>query len=109
MIRRPPRSTLFPYTTLFRSGTLLGPRLILAGFMDGPGPFAGPTKVLVSTPAEARAAVEKYASLGYEQIKVYSSIKPELVPVIVDAAHAKGMRVSGHVPEIGRASCRERV
>src|SRR5258708_12471362 len=24
MIRRPPRSTLFPYTTLFRSGDLLG-------------------------------------------------------------------------------------
>src|SRR5215468_1798614 len=24
MIRRPPRSTLFPYTTLFRSGPLLG-------------------------------------------------------------------------------------
>src|SRR2546427_7221565 len=26
MIRRPPRSTLFPYTTLFRSGGLLPPR-----------------------------------------------------------------------------------
>src|SRR2546430_10419430 len=25
MIRRPPRSTLFPYTTLFRSGRGLGP------------------------------------------------------------------------------------
>src|SRR2546421_8907298 len=25
MIRRPPRSTLFPYTTLFRSAVLLGP------------------------------------------------------------------------------------
>src|SRR3712207_8974607 len=25
MIRRPPRSTLFPYTTLFRSGTVGGP------------------------------------------------------------------------------------
>src|SRR3712207_8626833 len=24
MIRRPPRSTLFPYTTLFRSGELIG-------------------------------------------------------------------------------------
>src|SRR3712207_8599766 len=24
MIRRPPRSTLFPYTTLFRSNTLIG-------------------------------------------------------------------------------------
>src|SRR2546430_2757654 len=29
MIRRPPRSTLFPYTTLFRSGTNLG-NLVLA-------------------------------------------------------------------------------
>src|SRR5438477_9106557 len=26
MIRRPPRSTLFPYTTLFRSGTVDAPR-----------------------------------------------------------------------------------
>src|SRR6267142_3417127 len=26
MIRRPPRSTLFPYTTLFRSGRLCGQR-----------------------------------------------------------------------------------
>src|SRR5947209_10148061 len=26
MIRRPPRSTLFPYTTLFRSASLRGPR-----------------------------------------------------------------------------------
>src|SRR3712207_8784719 len=30
MIRRPPRSTLFPYTTLFRSG-LLGPGRTRAG------------------------------------------------------------------------------
>src|SRR3712207_7250746 len=30
MIRRPPRSTLFPYTTLFRSGRELGvPELVL--------------------------------------------------------------------------------
>src|SRR5258708_23638382 len=28
MIRRPPRSTLFPYTTLFRSGTLLAGHLV---------------------------------------------------------------------------------
>src|SRR2546429_6354489 len=30
MIRRPPRSTLFPYTTLFRSATRSGPRGELA-------------------------------------------------------------------------------
>src|SRR3712207_8645933 len=28
MIRRPPRSTLFPYTTLFRSPPVLGERLV---------------------------------------------------------------------------------
>src|SRR3712207_7826820 len=35
MIRRPPRSTLFPYTTLFRSG----PHLVLQGAHDGERPF----------------------------------------------------------------------
>src|SRR3712207_7742650 len=30
MIRRPPRSTLFPYTTLFRSGEPPGPRAFRA-------------------------------------------------------------------------------
>src|SRR5258708_31219111 len=37
MIRRPPRSTLFPYTTLFRSETLgekLGPLLFQFGKFD---------------------------------------------------------------------------
>jgi imidazolonepropionase-like amidohydrolase len=40
-----------------------------------------------------------YARLGYRHIKLYSSLKPELVPGIVEAAHARGMRVSGHIPE----------
>src|SRR5260370_23109713 len=31
MIRRPPRSTLFPYTTLFRSGVLDGHSLVALG------------------------------------------------------------------------------
>ena len=82
----------------FDEGTLIGPRIILAGFMDGPGPFAGPTKVLVSTPEQVRAAVATYDSLGYEQIKMYSSIDTALVPAIVAAAHERGMLVSGHIP-----------
>src|SRR3989442_15434059 len=31
MIRRPPRSTLFPYTTLFRSGLVLGEQRVARG------------------------------------------------------------------------------
>jgi GTP cyclohydrolase I len=38
-------------------GEAIGPRVVMAGFMDGPGPYAGPSKVLVSTEAEALAAV----------------------------------------------------
>ncbi|MEQ1920869.1 MAG: amidohydrolase family protein [Pyrinomonadaceae bacterium] len=79
-------------------GEEIGPRILMTGFMDGRGPYTGPTKVLVDTEDEARAAIETYASLGYTGIKIYSSIKPELVPKIIELAHAKGLRVSGHVP-----------
>lgn len=82
----------------FDNGTEIGPRITMRGFMDGRGPYTGPTKVFVDTEAEARAAIDNYAKLGYDGIKVYSSIKPELVPTIVKLAHAKGLRVSGHVP-----------
>jgi len=82
----------------FADGTLVGPRVLLAGFLDGPGPYAGPTKVLVDNQDEVKKAIDKYASLGYVQIKIYSSIKPELVPFITSYAHSKGMRVSGHIP-----------
>ncbi len=82
----------------FDDGRAIGPRVIMAGFMDGPGPFAGPTKVLVDTKEEVREWVRKYAELGYEQIKMYSSIDTELVPTIIEAAHERGLRVSGHIP-----------
>ncbi|HSN88333.1 MAG TPA: hypothetical protein VL025_16350, partial [Thermoanaerobaculia bacterium] len=51
-------------------GELLGTRVIMAGFMDGPGPYAGPTKVLVDTLEEALVAVDNYANLGYVQVKL---------------------------------------
>jgi imidazolonepropionase-like amidohydrolase len=80
------------------AGKQIGPRIVRAGFIDGPGPFEGPIKVLASTPQEARERVDRYAKLGYVQIKIYSSVKPELVPVIAAEAHKLGLRVSGHVP-----------
>lgn len=85
-------------------GTEIGTRIILAGIIDGPGPYHGPENVLVANEAEARAAVDNYVKLGYEQIKIYSSVKPELVPVIIDEAHKAGRRVSGHIPAYMTAS-----
>jgi hypothetical protein len=82
----------------FDRGVEIGPRVVKAGLVDGPGPFAGPTKLLVSTADEARATVDLLASRGYRGVKLYSSLPPALVPVFVDAAHRRGMRVSGHIP-----------
>src|SRR5258707_8577395 len=51
MIRRPPRSTLFPYTTLFRSmfpGGVYAPRAVPR--------FRPTTRTLAAVPACARAA-----------------------------------------------------
>src|SRR3712207_7432601 len=53
MIRRPPRSTLFPYTTLFRSGrmslgtalTFFGPGAIIASLTIGSGETVFATRV----------------------------------------------------------------
>src|SRR5215211_6685346 len=52
MIRRPPRSTLFPYTTLFRSGPRPSREGIRATSMSNPGSLgeAGPRSSLDGGP-----------------------------------------------------------
>jgi imidazolonepropionase-like amidohydrolase len=82
----------------YESGTDIGPRVIKAGLMDGRGPFQSRAGIYADTAEEAVKDVDFYADRGYVQAKIYSSIRPELVPVIVKEAHARGMRVSGHVP-----------
>src|SRR3712207_8564491 len=47
MIRRPPRSTLFPYTTLFRSGPER--QRVLLGLLDGSGPAQAEIAALALT------------------------------------------------------------
>src|SRR5256885_9108181 len=56
MIRRPPRSTLFPYTTLFRSG------FVVAGIKEIDGAPVGDTITLENRPAAAPLP-------GFKQIK----------------------------------------
>jgi imidazolonepropionase-like amidohydrolase len=90
--------TLLKTRARFDQGTEIGPRVVMAGFIDGRGPYQGPTKVFADSEQEAKKDVDEYARLGYVQIKVYSSLKPELMPKIATMAHEHGMRLSGHVP-----------
>lgn len=82
----------------WQSGAAIGPRVWKAGMIDGRGQFQAPAGLTAETAEEAQAAVNRYADLGYVQIKLYSSLKPELVPGIAALAHRRGLRLSGHIP-----------
>jgi len=96
--------TLRHLTTQWDSGVAIGPQIWKAGMIDSHSPYQVPAGAFADTAAEAEAAVKRYADLGYVQIKVYSSLKPELLPGIIEAAHRRGLRVSGHVPNGLRAA-----
>src|SRR2546430_11901552 len=60
MIRRPPRSTLFPYTTLFRSGVHAIPGLVIQGCRCRPIPELDlPLGVIAADPHNAVTAHDR--------------------------------------------------
>ena len=79
-------------------GRGLGPRILAAGIVDGSGPLAlGVARV--DTPEQAKMWVDKYHDAGFQQMKIYSSVKPEEVRAVAAEAHRLGMTVTGHIPE----------
>ena len=86
-----------PLRDAIASGRVLGPRMLLAGLIDGPGPNAfGVTTT--DDPVEAARIVGGYHDRGFQQIKIYNLITPPIVTAITSAAHRLGMTVTGHVP-----------
>ena len=79
------------------SGGALGPRMLLAGLVDGGGPNAFGA-LNATTPEEGRELVRQYHKLGFQQMKLYSLLRPDVVAAIAREAHALGMTVTGHVP-----------
>src|SRR5260370_16034197 len=64
MIRRPPRSTLFPYTTLFRSERMLARRGITGDISDGPVPGTFQLKRALTRPGLVSILIPTCASQG---------------------------------------------
>jgi len=87
---------LVPLRKSLNSGRGLGPHMIAAGLIDSdPGSL---TSEHAEDADRARAIVGRYHDLGYEEIKIYQSLKPELIPAVAAEAHSLGMKVTGHVP-----------
>jgi hypothetical protein len=76
----------------------IGPHLEFAGVIDGTGPISLGA-VIADTPEQALDRVQRYKAAGARQIKIYSSVKPEIVRAITTDAHARAMTVTGHIPE----------
>ena len=79
-------------------GRGLGPRLLLAGIVDGTGTYTIGVE-RVDTPDQARMWTNRYHAAGFQQMKIYSSVKLEELKAVADEAHRLGMTVTGHIPE----------
>ncbi len=79
-------------------GTLLGPRMAIAGnILDGPKPI-WPGSMAISNEAEAREAVISTKQQGYDFVKVYSLLPRKAYFAIADEAKKQHIPFAGHVP-----------
>src|SRR3712207_9063852 len=92
MIRRPPRSTLFPYTTLFRSRTVV----VLAAWVVGLGVTAT-AAYAVPTPAEIERQIDAQWRTLEPVIEQYNELNIELK---ANRAKAEALRSEEHTSEL---------
>ncbi len=66
-----------------------------APYVNGPNPF-GQMQAL-TTPAEARRFVDFWADQGATSFKAYMQVSREVLGAAIQAAHARGLKVTGHL------------
>lgn len=79
-----------------RRGSVVGPRVFAAFMIDGPGD-PGPEYVALCE-RDARAAVDRAKLVGYEFIKVYSRLQPDVYAAVMDEAKRQNIAAVGHIP-----------
>jgi imidazolonepropionase-like amidohydrolase len=96
--------TLLAWRKEIAAGTLIGPRMVVAGpMLDGPKPRF-PSSVQLSSPEQARKAVDDLKAKGADFIKVQSFILRDEYFAVVDEAKKQHIVLVGHVPDVIRAS-----
>jgi len=79
---------------------VLGPKLITTGpILNSNGPNENIIQKMVNSPEQAEAEIQRQFDAGFDQIKVYSNLKPEVFNVIIDTANKLDIPITGHSPE----------
>jgi imidazolonepropionase-like amidohydrolase len=80
-----------------RDGKLLGPAIYTAGHtVDGLPPL-NELFLTAETPEQARAIVHEQKQSGYDAIKLYGTLRPEVLRAILQAANQEKIPVVGHI------------
>lgn len=81
---------------------MIGPRIITAGPVLETGELSHPDNVLLTDTVSARREVKRQHKAGYDFVKVYNQMTPDVYRAVVAAAREFKMQVVGHVPlEVG--------
>ena len=84
---------------LVSEGDLPGPAMVTAGpALGGPQRRRRRARAGVLTVSEAERSVADQKESGYDFIKIYDHLTPEVYGAIVRAAARHGMTIAGHVP-----------
>jgi imidazolonepropionase-like amidohydrolase len=79
-------------------GDLLSPKVYPSVLIDGKGPNTAQLGTVVTSEAEAIAAVDKAKADGFTGVKFYGTYNPAWVAPAAAEAHKLGLHVHGHVP-----------
>ena len=81
-------------------GRVPSPRLLLAGLVDARRIESVPGTSPRKRRKKAARTVRRYHQAGFQQIKLYTYLTPDVIRAIADGgAHFLGMTVTGHVPQ----------
>ena len=91
-----------PYTDLrvrqhIEEGRIPGPDIDVTGpYLEGPGGFVRAMPQL-ATPEEARSFIDFWMDQGVTSFKAYNLIDRATLEAAIEAAHARGAKVTGHL------------
>jgi imidazolonepropionase-like amidohydrolase len=101
-----------PYADLemraeIEAGKSIGPKMHVTGpYLEGADTWIKQVHH-IHGPADARATVNFWADQGVTSFKVYNYVTREEFKAIIEAAHARGIKVTGHLCSIGMKEAAE--